>query len=356
MTFVPTPYGPTAARTHGLPGRETRPSTTTVDMHTHVWSVEAAALANQHLEAGKTGIERLAVSETKSIMAKQVADRRPLQIDWRPRLVDMDAMGIDIQVLTPVPAQMYQGLPRDVAIKAATIVNDNIAALAANRPDRFVAIGAVPLEDMSAAVEELERGVRQLGLKGVQIPTNLGGREISGPDFAPFWAKAEALEAVVFIHPTGFTQPERLTRFYLNNTIGNPLETTIALHYLILDGVLERHPELKVVASHGGAFAAAYSGRMDHAWGARSDAHGELPNPPSSYLRRVYFDSIVFSPHQLEYLVRTFGADHVMVGTDYPADMGEYDPLGHLAAVASFTEAERGAIAGGNAKRLYNIA
>ncbi|MEO9191329.1 MAG: amidohydrolase family protein, partial [Acetobacteraceae bacterium] len=157
---------------------------------------------------------------------------------------------------------------------------------------------------------------------------------------------------VVMIHPGGFTQPERLGRFYLNNVLGNPLETTIALHYLILDGVLERHPTLKLLAAHGGGFLPAYSGRIDHAWGARSDTHGDLPHAPSTYLKRVYVDAIVFTEHQLAALVALLGIEHVLMGTDYPYDMGEYDPLGHLAGLDT---ARMAAIAGGNARRLFGM-
>jgi aminocarboxymuconate-semialdehyde decarboxylase len=109
------------------------------------------------------------------------------------------------------------------------------------------------------------------------VLTNVAGRELSDPAFAPFWAKAEELGALIVIHPNGFTAGQRLTRFYFNNVIGNPLETALALHYLIFDGVLERHPNLRILAVHGGGYLGAYSGRMDHAWGARSDCHGELP-------------------------------------------------------------------------------
>ena len=130
----------------------------------------------------------------------------------------------------------------------------------------------------------------------------------------------------------------------------------MALHYLIFDGVFERHPKLRVLAVHGGGFLGAYSGRIDHAWGARSDAHGDLPKPPTTYLRRnVYFDTVVFTPHQLEALVKTYGADRIVLGTDYPFDMLEYDPIGHVASVESLDDAARSAICGGNAKNLLGL-
>ena len=137
--------------------------------------------------------------------------------------------------------------------------------------------------------------------------------------------------------------------------IGNPLDTTIALHYLIFDGVLERHPTLKILAVHGGGYLPAYSGRIDHAWGARSDAHGDLPHPPTSYLKKIYFDTVVFTPHQLAELVRLYGADHVIMGTDYPFDMADYDPIGHVASTDGFDAATIAAIAGGNARKLLGI-
>ncbi len=349
------PYGPTAARDRQRPGHEVRPASTTVDIHSHVWSVAAAEVVAQASATGRAAIDSQSVGATQAIMARQVADRRPLQIEWQRRLPDLDAMAIDLQILTPVPAQMYQGLDERIAMTATRLVNDNIAAIVGECPGRFAGVGTVPLEHIDAAAEELDRLVTRLGLRGVQIPTNIGGRDPSAEEFAAFWATAERLGTVVFLHPTGFTQPDRLKRFYLNNTIGNPLETTIALHTLILDGVLERHPALKLVAAHGGAFAAAYSGRMDHAWGARADANAELPHPPSSYLRRVYFDSLVFTPHQLSYLVSTFGADHVLMGTDYPADMGDYDPVS-LVMQSGLDAADAAAVAGGNALRLLGLA
>ena len=159
----------------------------------------------------------------------------------------------------------------------------------------------------------------------------------------------------MLIHPTGFTQPQRFARFYFNNVIGNPLDTTMALHYLIFDGVFERHPKLRVLAVHGGGFLGAYSGRIDHAWGARSDSHGTLPKPPTTYLKRnVYFDTVVFTPHQLEALVKTYGADRIVMGTDYPFDMVDFDPIGHVVSVG-FDASVTAALCGGNAKKILGL-
>ena len=348
-------YGPTAARKHRKPGREVRPKSTTIDIHSHVAIPRAGAFVKPHLDMSTIALARFANAETKALSQKQEEDVRARITGYDERLADLDAMGIDVQLVMPPPNQCYYTVPLDVSVEASRIVNDGLAEWVARKADRFVALGAVPLIDGGEAAAELERCMKSLGMKGVEILTNVAGRELSEPDYAPFWKKAEELGALVVIHPNGFTDGKRLTRFYFNNVIGNPLETTIALHYLIFAGVLERHPNLKILAVHGGGYLPAYCGRIDHAWGARSDSHGELPQPPTSYLRRIYFDTVVFTPHQLADLVRVFGADRMVMGTDYPFDMAEYDPIGHVAAVEGFDQSTIGAITGGNARRLLGL-
>ena len=295
--------------------------------------------------------------ETQFLTRKQDQDRTPNLTDLALRMHDFASMGLDAQVISPAPGQCFYNVPPAIGVEAARAVNNGIAEIAASDRQRIpAAMGSVPLgAGGNAAAEELERAITTLGLKGVEILAHVGDKELSDPEFAPFWSKAESLGAVVFIHPSGYPQPQRLTRFYFNNVIGNPLDTTVALHYLIFDGVLERHPNLKIIAAHGGGYLPAYSGRIDHGWGARSDAHGDLPNPPSFYLKKIYFDTIVFTPHQLEALVTLFGADHVLLGTDYPYDMADYDPLGLLAACSELNPEQVSAIAGGNAKRLFGF-
>jgi aminocarboxymuconate-semialdehyde decarboxylase len=263
-------------------------------------------------------------------------------------------MGVDMQLICPGPPQLYYTVPLDVAVQATRVLNDGIAEYVGKHPDRLVALGAVPLQDGNEAAKEIERGMKELKFKGVEILTNVAGKELSDPAYAPFWKKAEELGALVLVHPNGFTHAERFTRFYFNNVIGNPLETTIALHYLIFDGVLERHPNLKILAVHGGGFLGGYYGRIDHAWGARSDAQGDLPKPPTHYLKKIYFDTVVFTPEQLRALVTTFGVDHIVMGTDYPFDMADFDPVEHVVA-SGFDTATTAAIVGGNAKRLLGL-
>lgn len=346
-------YEPTAARKHGKPGRERRPKSLTLDIHSHVAIPAAGKIAGPHVKPEHQALGLYSDDPTKAVNAKQDADIPARITGENVRIEDLDKMGLDKQLIMPPPGQCWYAIPQKVAIEATRVLNDGLGEFASKRPDRYIALGSVPLADGHDAAVELER-IMKAGLKGVQILTNIDGQELSDPKFAPFWAAAEKTGALVVIHPNGFTHGERFRRFYFSNVIGNPLETTIALHYLIFDGVLERHPNLKILAVHGGGYLGAYPGRIDHAWGARSDCHGDLPKPPGEYLRKVYVDSVVFTPGQLRGLVETFGADHVLLGTDYPFDMADYDPVGHVVD-AGLDQKTVEAICGGNAKRLLGL-
>ena len=348
-------YGLTSARVHGKPGRETRPSTLTVDMHSHIYLPEADAFAGPQVDISMIPMAKYSTNPTRGLNRKQDIERTPNMREYDIRLKDMEQAGIDVQVIMSAPQQCYTTVAPEVAVKAATMVNDEIAAWVSKMPDRFIPLGSVPMQEPEAAVKELERVMGPLGFKGVQILTNINGRDLSDPMFAPFWAAAERLGAVVLLHPLGFTHGERLSEFYFSNVIGNPLETTIALHHLIFGGVLERHPKLKIVAVHGGGYLAGYSGRIDHAWGARSDCRGSLPLPPTTYLKRVFVDTVVFTPHQLEALLKVFGPDQILMGTDYPYDMAEADPIGHVRSLEGLDESIARKLIGGNSQKLFGI-
>jgi aminocarboxymuconate-semialdehyde decarboxylase len=347
-------YGPSAAREAGKAGSDIRAPGRTIDIHSHATVPAAIEYMRPYVDLSAIPLFHFASEDSKRVNANQERDRFSRMVEIDQRIAELDAMNIDTQVVLPNPAQCYYSVPPDIGATAARMVNDGLAEYASRRPDRFIPFGTVALQDGAGAAAELERCSRVLGFKGVEVLTNVAGQELSDPSIAEFWAKAEQLGSLVVIHPTGFTEARRLSRYYANNVIGNPLETTLALHNLIMDGVLERHPGLRILAVHGGGYLAAYSGRMDHAWGARSDCRAQLPLRPSEYLRRIYVDSIVFADHQIEYLARVFGADHLLMGTDYPYDMGEYDPVGHLASTA-LDHASISMIAGENAAALLKL-
>jgi aminocarboxymuconate-semialdehyde decarboxylase len=346
-------YGPTSARP--LPEGQQRLETTTVDIHAHVHIAAATEFMKPHADPTRIAMVKHANDETRALNMKQEADRGPVAMaDNADRVKVLDVQGIDIQVVAPPPPQCYYQSPVEHALKASRMVNDGIAEWVGQSPSRFAGLGTVPLQDPEASAIELERAVNDLGLKGVMILTNVDGEEVAASRFEPFWRKAEELGALVMIHPNGFTEGDRLHEYYFSNVFGNPLETSLALHYLIFNGVMERMPELKVLGAHGGGFLPAYSGRIDHAWGARKDCQAGLPKAPGEYLCKMYFDSVVFTHHQLEYLVDNFGSDHIVMGSDYPFDMADYDPVEHI-VTSGLSDTDKAAVAGLTAVKLLNL-
>jgi aminocarboxymuconate-semialdehyde decarboxylase len=328
-----------------------------VDIHCHYLN----PVVNQktaHLNAAKYDpTVTYANALTNETNVKQMKDRAPKLMGIEQRMADMDRMGVDIQAVCPAPYHYFYFTEPDLGASLAREVNEGIAALVAAHPDRFVGMGSVPLQNAELAVQELEYAVKKLGLKGVEINTNVNGLNLTDPKLGleKFFAKANELGVVIFMHPLGFTQGERLTNHYFNNVIGNPLDTTIAVSHLIFDGVVQRNPKIKFIAAHGGGFIAHYWARMDHAWKARPDCRTVIKRKPSSYLEKFYFDTITFDPAMLKNLIDRYGADHVLLGTDYPYDMGEDDPLGLIRAVKRLPAEQRRQIEGLNAMKLLKI-
>ena len=328
-----------------------------IDIHCHYLNPVVAA-HTEHLQAGKYDTSIIFANDlTRQVNAKQMTDRHPKLIGIEERIKDMDKMGVDIQAVCPAPFQYFYFTEPALGASLAREVNEGIASLVAQHPDRFVGMGSVPLQNAKLAVQELEYAVKKLGLRGVEINTNVNGKNLTDPSLGleKFFAKAEELGIVIFLHPVGTTQADRYMNHYFNNVIGNPIDTTIALSHLIFDGVMARHPKLKVVAPHGGGYLAHYWARMDHAWRARPDCRTVIKKKPSDYLKKMYFDTITFDPTMLGHLVEQYGADHVLLGTDYPYDMGEVDPLGLIRSVKKLSKDQRQQIEGLNAAKLLKI-
>jgi aminocarboxymuconate-semialdehyde decarboxylase len=327
----------------------------TVDIHCHVYTPAAEAMVKDVAATHVDPMQRFANEMTRAVNRQQAADIGDKITRIEPRLQAMDAMGIDVQAISVAPPQYYYWTEPELGRSLTRTINDNIAGIVAAHPDRFVGLGHLPMQHPEFALAELERCARELGMRGVELCTNVNGKELAVPEYERLFARLEALGMVVFLHPGGFTHADRLSEHYFNNVIGNPLESTIAVSHLIFGGVLDRYPKLKVVVAHGGGFVGSYPFRMDHAWRARPDCRVHIRRKPSDYLRRLYFDTIVFEPRALAHLIELWGADHVVLGTDYPYDMGDYDPVGSVKAVKRLKAAERAAIAGGNAARLLGI-
>ncbi|MFY8195710.1 MAG: amidohydrolase family protein, partial [Novosphingobium sp.] len=264
----------------------------------------------------------------------------------------MDRLGVDVQALSPSPGQYFYYTDAETGRDAARAVNDGIAAAVASQPDRFVGMGTVPLQNTELAVAEMRRCVAELDLRGIEISSNVNGEDLHAERLRPFWAAAEELGVLIFLHPLGFTQGQRMSEYYFNNLIGNPLESTLAIGHLIFSGTLDRHPGLKVCVAHGGGYMPGYWGRMDHGWRARGDCSEHCAHAPSSYLRKLWLDTLVFDQDQLDSLVRTHGADRLCLGTDYPFDMAEPDPVGFHRRLA---EEDKARILGLNAAGLLGL-
>ncbi|MFF5105070.1 amidohydrolase family protein [Streptomyces sp. NPDC000134] len=324
----------------------------TVDVHAHVLLPEVEALVAElpglaearALDARRNGPEALAVS------GPMVRERVPRLTDVAVRLAAMDAQGVDVQLVSPSPSHYHYWADEDTARKVYRLANEATAAHCAGAPERLRGLGLVPLQHPGLMPEALDHALAQ-GLLGVEISSHAPGRELSDPAYEPFWARAEETGAILFLHPFGCTLDERLDRWYLSNTVGQPTENAVALSHLIFSGVLDRHPGLKLVAAHGGGYLPTHIGRSDHAWSARPDAGSGCAHLPSSYLKRLYFDSLVHDPHVLRELVRAAGADRVLLGSDFPFDMGTEDPVAALRA-ARLPEADFHAVRGGNAAAL----
>jgi aminocarboxymuconate-semialdehyde decarboxylase len=328
-----------------------------VDIHCHYLNQAVAAKVAHLNPAQYEPSVTFANALTREVNVKQIRDRGLKLSSIETRLKDMDRMGIDMQAVSPAPNQTYYWTDPELGAELARMVNDKLADVVATWPERFVALGTVPLQHVDLAVAELERCVKQLGLRGVEINPSVNGMDLTDPrlNLEKFFAKAEALGGVIFMHPIGFTQGERLVDHYFNNVIGNPLETTVAASHLIFDGVLHRYPKLKIVLPHAGGYLAHYWARMDHGHRARADCRTVIKRAPSHYLAKMYFDTITFDPQMLRHMIDQYGPGHVLLGTDYPYDMGEDDPLGLIGSVRGLKRAERDMIEGGNAARLLKI-
>ncbi len=270
------------------------------------------------------------------------------------RLADMDTQGVDVQVIAIPPPQFHYHVPAEVGVRFSEIQNDALMALSDSAPDRFHLFGTLPLQDMKASLIELDRIATHPRLRGIQIGTNIDGVDLHDPVLAPLWEQLESRDLPVWVHPDqrSIAGTRRLGVFYLQNLIGNPLETTIAIASLIFGGVVVRHPRLRFGFVHGGGFTPYQTGRWDHGWRCRPEPRQHIPDvSPGEQFGRLYFDSLTHDALSLGLLGRRVGWDHVVLGSDYPFDMASPDPVGGVDAVGLDPD-HRDAVLAGNAQRF----
>jgi len=323
----------------------------TVDLHCHVTIPDAWDLIKDDPQAINVQIGQ---TDPASPKGPQLDPR-----NVKDRLTEMDKMGIDVQAVGVNP--FWYRTEREMARQIVKLQNERIAEMCAAYPDRFVGMATVALQHPDLAAEQLEEAVRKLGMRGAMIGGSINGEEIAAPKFHSFWAKAEELGTLIFIHPQGF--PDGQKRFQgngtLGNVIGNPLETTVALSHLIFEGTLDRFPGLKICAAHGGGFLPSYIGRSDHCVNFNGDfpaACKPVKKLPGEYLKQLYFDSIVFTAEGLRHLVAEVGASQIVLGTDWPYGMGDPAAVDHILRTPGLKDAERRAMLGGTAAKLLRIA
>lgn len=274
-------------------------------------------------------------------------------LDADARLAAMNAVGVDIHVLSPVQFLYHYWLPTDLAVHLTRVVNDGVAEMVRAHPRRFAGMATLPLQDPDAAVRELER-VHEFGFGAVEIGTHIAGRTLDTPGLDAVWARAEALGTVVFVHPYAPRIREWLGRYYLRNLLGNPFETAMAASHLVFGGVLERFPKLRICLAHGGGAFPAVIGRLGRGWEITPECRANGAVRPGDYLARFWYDTITQDVGILETLVGRVGAERVLLGSDYPFDIGDLDPVATVEALRVDRDAKR-AILGGNAAALLRL-
>jgi aminocarboxymuconate-semialdehyde decarboxylase len=312
----------------------------TVDMHCHIVVPEAAGLLTGTPLAGASNLSM------------------PVPLLGAERLEKMDEMGIDVEAVSIVP--FWYAADRDLATRLIELQNHKLAEMCAAYPDRFVGFGTVAMQFPDLAVRQLDAAIK-LGLKGATIGGNVEGEELSSPKYDPFWAKAEELQALIFMHPTTSAEATGITKRLHGNgimstVVGNPLETTLFLSHLIYDGVLDRFANLKLCCAHGGGYLPSYAGRMDNGCVVFPErCKGiTIKKRPTEYLKQIYVDSLVFTPEALRHLVSVMGPRHVVLGTDYPTTWMD-TPVDHVFATPELNDTDRAAILGGTACQLLGI-
>ena len=282
----------------------------------------------------------------------------PPRAKWTPeeRLADMDSLGVDVHVVSPYVGFYNYHLPVEVARATSAETNDEIAGMIRAWPERFAGLGTLPMQDVKAAMSEMERCITQLGLKGVEINDHVNGRTLDEPEFRPFWKAAQELGALVFFHQGGDTVvTPRSARYHLPNTIGNLADRAVTFATLVSGGVMDEFPDLKICLGHGGGYTCFGIGRMDHGWQVRSEARVHITQPPSAYLGRFYYDCIVYTEPALRFLIDSVGADRVVFGTDWPYDMALDWPVAWVLGMKGLSQEEKEAILWKNLERLLGL-
>ena len=329
----------------------------TIDIHAHIAPAVAA-----NLPAGQEwhGFTRQEANGRQFLV--QPNKRQWLHPKYlltpEQRIAEMDALKVDVHVLTTWVGLYNYDLPAEQGAAIARDCNDYVAELTRSHPDRFAGLATLPMQDVGAAIGELERAMSELGLKGAQINDQVNGKTFDHPDFTPFWAAVEEMGALIFFHQEGddtIVAPRDTKGYFIDNSIGNLADRVVTFGTLVFGGVLDRFPDLKVCLAHGGGFACFGAGRLDRGWQVRSEARANGVEMPSRYLGKVYYDCLTHSEAVLRYMIDAAGVERVFLGSDWPYDMGIDSPVEWVQGLESLTQEEKDAILWKNLERVLGV-
>jgi aminocarboxymuconate-semialdehyde decarboxylase len=324
-----------------------------IDVHAHVLGEETIRVLQK--EAPAVGLRLTSLDEESGVLEFGGHAYRPFPRgawDLERRFKDMAFAEVDMQVVSNTPQTFLYNQDPQLTAATSAIQNDHIADLVRRHPERFLGMATLPMQAPELAARELERAMATRGLVGAQIGSNINGKNLDDPALAPFWEAADALGAFVMVHPTGVAGADRLKSYYLANLIGNPLDTTIAAASLVFGGVIERYPRINFFMVHGGGFVPYQAGRWVHGWEVRPEPQVNLQQSPAASLDRFIYDTILHAQAPLEFLVRTVGASRMLLGSDYPFDMGTLECARQVRSLA-IPEADKQTILAGQARTLF---
>ena len=329
----------------------------TIDMHAHLapqcfWKATENG-GNWHgitREQDARGREFAIIGTERALMIPKTS--------WTPeqRMMDMDSLGVDVQVVSPYSTFYNYRLDTKTAKATSEDCNDEIYQMTQTWPERFAGLATLPMQDVNAAVSELERVMTQMNFKGAMIDDKINGVTLDHPNYMPFWKAAEDMGALILFHQAGNTVVDsRIDRYHLPNTIGNLADRTITFASLVFGGVIDACPDLKICLSHGGGYTCYGIGRLDRGWNVRPEARVNISKPPSEYLNSFYYDCIVYTEPALRYLIDAVGIERVLFGTDWPFDM-EFDwPVSWILSLTSLSTTEKEAILWKNIERALDL-
>ena len=324
-----------------------------IDLHSHFFPIAALSSPGKYPEqAPKIRLEKGRLTVTSGGGTRGGLGEGAY--DPCARIKALDEMHIDLQAISPSPILLFYWEEPGAAAYYSRLQNEAMQAVVKRNPDRFVGFGSVPLQTVPEAIA-IAQEAKEIGLKGLEIGTSVGDKPLDHPVFEPFYEAVQALDLLLFVHPTedGIDTADPLTAM-LGNVAQFPYRTTLMIERMILKGMFEKYPNLRLCLSHGGGLLAFNIWRLDHAYGQRPELRSNISKKPSHYLQKLYFDSIVHSVSALQYLIQVVGADRVVVGTDYPMAMGDPEPVSKIKQL-NLSDQERNQILGANAAMALNL-